>query len=105
MAYFLCRLVPPRASFGTDMTPIEGALMARHAEHLRVLADAGTVVVFGPVLDPAGVWGLAVLEAADGAAARVIADADPVIRAGAGFSYDIMPMPATTVGRLASGAP
>jgi hypothetical protein len=42
-------------------------------------------VAFGPVLDPAGVYGLARVAAIDEAERATVADADPVIRADAGF--------------------
>ncbi|MEI9983760.1 MAG: YciI family protein [Aliidongia sp.] len=52
----------------------------------------GKLVVFGPVGDPKGVWGLGVVRSADEGEARALADADPVIQADRGFSYEILPM-------------
>ena len=66
--------------------------MGQHSAYWRELMSAGTAVAFGPVLDPAGVYGLAVVRADDDAAVRAIADADPVIRAAVGFQFDIAPM-------------
>ena len=66
--------------------------MAQHAAYWRELTRAGTAVAFGPVLDPAGVYGLAVVRAIDDAEAQRVAAADPVIRAEAGFRFDIAPM-------------
>ena len=74
------------------MTPEEAELMGQHSVYWRDLTRAGTAVAFGPVLDPAGVYGLAVLRADDEAAAQSLADADPVIRADAGFRFEIAPM-------------
>ena len=54
--------------------------MAKHAAYCRGLLASGQAVVFGPVADPAGVWGLGVVKAADEAAALAMTDADPVIR-------------------------
>lgn len=97
MPYFLCRLNPPRPSFASDMT--EAALMARHAGHLRDCAAKGTLLIAGPVADPAGPWGLGVFRADSEAQMRVLTGTDPVIRADAGFSYDIYPMLSAIVGR------
>lgn len=39
--------------------------MARHAAYWKPLVDSGQMVVFGPVLDGGGSWGLGVIEADD----------------------------------------
>jgi uncharacterized protein YndB with AHSA1/START domain/uncharacterized protein YciI len=90
--FFLARLIPPRPSFPGDMTPEEAEVMKAHAAYCRTLIANGTGLVFGPVADPKGVWGAGVLKVADAAAARAIADADPVIKAGKGFAWELVPM-------------
>jgi uncharacterized protein YciI len=92
MAFFFCRLNPPRPSFVLDMTPAEGAAMSAHADFWRAEAARGSAVVFGPVVDPGGPWGLGVVEVADEAAARALLDKDPAILAGVGLRYDLFPM-------------
>ncbi len=67
--------------------------MGEHAAYWTGLTERGTAVVFGPVFDPAGVWGLAIVDVADEAGASALTAADPVIRAGGGFRYEIYPMP------------
>ena len=88
----MLRLLGPRATFPGDMTPEEAELMGLHGAYWRELTMAGTAVAFGPVLDPAGTYGLAVVRAVDDAEVQRIADADPVIRADAGFRIEIAPM-------------
>jgi uncharacterized protein YciI len=80
--YFLYRLIPPRTTFPADITADEAAVMARHADYWAAELARGTVVVFGPVADPAGVWGLGVLEAPDLGAAQALVAADPAITSG-----------------------
>jgi len=65
--------------------------MGRHAEYLTTLLKDGSGVAFGPVFDPAGVFGLGIIEAADESEARALTDADPVVVAGIG-RYEIFPM-------------
>ena len=65
---FLFRLIPPRADFAQTMTSEEQHAMAGHMEYWQRLLHDGQVVVYGPVADPEGVWGLGVLRAADGSA-------------------------------------
>jgi uncharacterized protein YciI len=91
---FLCRLNPPRPSFAVDMTAEERALMGEHVAYWRGLLDEGRVVAFGPVADPAGGWGVSVLDVEDEAAAQAMIAADPVnVRGDAGFRYDVFAMP------------
>jgi len=54
------------------------------------------VVVFGPVLDPAGPFGLGIMRFDTEADVQAFTQADPVIAAGRGFAYDIYPMQAAT---------
>ena len=42
----------------------------------------------GPVADPAGGYGVAIIEAASEAALEAMQGADPVIAAGRGFAYE-----------------
>ena len=93
MSWFLFRLNSPRPAFSRDMTPAERTILEAHVASWMALAQQGTALVFGPVADPSGPWGLGIVEAPDRAAAQAIADADPAITAGIGFSFDIFPMP------------
>ena len=97
MAHFVYRLIPPRPTFAFDMTETEAELMGKHAAYWREQMDRGRVVVFGPVMDPAGVWGLGVLDTADEDEARSLVLADPVIDAGVG-TYEIHAIDAVVAG-------
>jgi uncharacterized protein len=79
---FLFRLIPPRADFAQTMTADEQRAMAEHQEYWQHLLKGGRVVVYGPVADPEGVWGLGVLRAADRAEALAISVDDPSVTAG-----------------------
>lgn len=91
MPHFLCRLSAPRPSFPGDMTPAEAALMGEHAGYWTSLVERGVAVVFGPVADPGGVWGLGIVEAGDAMAVERLLAADPVTR-GRGFCWTVTPM-------------
>ncbi len=69
--------------------------MSQHADYLRAQLRAGTMVIAGPVMDPAGPWGLAILRAGTEAEARAITDGDPMTLSGRGFHYEILPMMST----------
>ena len=92
MAFFHQRLQPPRATFPVDGTPDEMAAMARHADYWRAQAKGGVAIAVGPVFEGEGAWGMAVIEVADEAAARRIADGDPIIQASLGFRFIVSPI-------------
>ncbi|HEY9266234.1 MAG TPA: YciI family protein [Mycobacterium sp.] len=79
---FLFRLIPPRADFAQTMTDDEQQAMAQHMAYWKGLLAQGRVVVYGPVADPEGVWGMGVLRAADRAEVLAIAERDPSVTAG-----------------------
>src|SRR5438270_8113478 len=82
MATFVFRLEAPRPNFAFDMTDEERAVMRRHAAYWQPLVEAGRMVVFGPVLDRGGSWGLGVVEADDEEEIRAFAARDPAVTTG-----------------------
>ena len=91
-SFFCCRLLPPRPTFAFDMTPEERKVMQAHAGYWRELLGKGHAIVFGPVNDPKGGWGLGVIRAASAEELHQLKDRDPVILANIGFSYEVLPM-------------
>jgi uncharacterized protein YciI len=81
---FVFRLKPPRPSFALDITDEERAVMDRHAAHWQPLIESGAMVVFGPILDGEGSWGLGVIEADDEDSVRAHAADDPFVTSGTG---------------------
>jgi uncharacterized protein YciI len=79
---FVFRLISPRPNFALDMSDEEREIMRRHAAHWQPLIDSGRMVVFGPVLDDTGSWGLGVVEADDEEQLRAFVAADPVVTTG-----------------------
>jgi uncharacterized protein len=84
MSTFVFRLEAPRPTFALDMTDDERDIMARHAAYWQPFIDSGQMVIFGPVLDVTGSWGLGVVEAEDQDEdeLRVFAAGDPVVTTG-----------------------
>ena len=93
MKTFFCKLIPPRPTFPQDMSQAEAKLMHDHAAYWRDWMSKGNVVAFGPVGDPAGAYGIGIVQFADDASVRSFAAADPTIKGGAGFRVEIHPMP------------
>jgi uncharacterized protein YciI len=98
MKHFLFKLIAPRPTFPQDMTEAERKVMQDHVAYWKGLAGKGVAVVFGPVLDPKGVWGVAVVEASDEAEARALVPNDPVFKARLG-PIEVYPMAPGTIVR------
>jgi uncharacterized protein YciI len=96
MPHFFIKLTAPRPTFAADMNETETKIMQDHARYWRQRQDAGEVLMFGPVLDPKGPYGIGVVALADEVAARDFAGADPAMMAKAGFACEIHPMRAVT---------
>ena len=86
---FFVRLVANRPNFAMSMTADEQATMRAHGEFLQGELAAGTLVVAGAVLDPAGVFGMAVFEAESADAVHRLLERDPAKAIG---RYEVAPM-------------
>jgi uncharacterized protein YciI len=82
MSTFVFRVKAPRATFALDMTDEEREIMGRHAAYWQPFIDSGQMVIFGPVFDSTGSWGLGVIEADDEHELRAFAAGDPVVTTG-----------------------
>ncbi len=105
MGHFAYKLIPPRPTFDRDMTEDEQAVMGRHIAYWRELAERGTALVFGPVSDPAGSWGLAVVQARSRSDVHALGIADPAV-VGRVATFEVLEMPGAVVApALAAAAP
>ena len=105
MPHYLCKLRPPRPTFMTDMTPDEALLMRAHREYWTPRVETGVVIAMGPVADPAGGYGVAIIEAASAAALEAMQAADPVIAADAALLTKIGSCRRSPCGRAMPLAP
>ena len=84
MSTYVFRLLASRPSFALDMTDEEREIMGRHAAYWQPLIESGQMVIFGPVLDGTGSWGLGVVEFDDEDELRAMAAGDPAVTSGTG---------------------
>lgn len=94
--HFVYRLIPPRPTFAGDMIEPEQAIMGAHAVYWTDLFEQGRAVLFGVVMDQAGAWGLAVVEAEDEDEVRAIASDDPAVKSRL-CTFEVGVMPQATV--------
>jgi uncharacterized protein YciI len=87
--YFALKLIPSRPDFAQTMTETEREIMNQHVAYWKKHMDEGIAIVFGPVLDPNGVYGFGIISVHDeGQVTRFIKN-DP---AAAINSYEYYPM-------------
>lgn len=96
MNHYCYKLIPPRPTFAEDMTPSEVAAMEKHFAFWHDLVDNGEALVYGPVADPAGTYGLAVLHVESEERLADIARNDPAVTDG-GCTSETYGMPSTIV--------
>jgi uncharacterized protein YciI len=77
----------------TTMTADERGIMQAHVGYWTGKVTTGNALVFGPVADPKGGYGIGIVKVADRAEMEALRDADPAMQSGIGFSYDILAMP------------
>ena len=90
---FFLKLNPPRPSFMKDMTEEEKSIMQKHVAYWAPYIDDGTVVVLGPVMDPKGGYGIAVVNVDSDEHLNNLLANDP---ANGLNSYEVYPMQAVT---------
>jgi uncharacterized protein len=91
---YLYRLFPPRPrTFASDMTSDEAKAMKEHGAYWQQHVVTGKVLVVGPVADPEGAFGIAVIIAEEGEDVDPLCKDDPAIKSGLGFHYALHRMP------------
>lgn len=94
--YFFVTTNNPRPTFQQDMTQEERDIMNRHVAYWSGKAEHGISIVFGPVLDPNGVYGIGVHKVRDEPELRELIEHDP---ANGLLKYKIMPMAKAIAGK------
>ncbi|KRA75419.1 hypothetical protein ASD89_08210 [Caulobacter sp. Root656] len=92
MKYYLCKYIPPRADFLTTMSADEAGWIKQHGAYMNELLDQGVIVAHGPVLDPAGGYGVSLYQIGDEQDITAFTAQDPIIKNGVGH-YEHHPMP------------
>ena len=95
--YFFIRTQNPRPTFHMDITTEERAVMDKHVAYWSEKAAQGIALVFGPVMDPKGVYGIGIYKVQDEDEMRGLIDHDP---AKGLLKYEVLPMLRAVVGTL-----
>lgn len=87
--YFFIRLTPPRPNFINDITDQERDIMHQHATYWSTFVNNGIAIVLGPVMDPKGSFGMAVVEVGTEEQLNEIISQDP---ANGLHKFEVFPM-------------
>jgi uncharacterized protein len=82
MAFFYLKLIAPRPTFAADMSDDERAIMLAHRAYMDRYFAEGALLIFGPVLDPEGAFGMGVMECETIEEVHAIMANDPSITSG-----------------------
>ncbi len=91
--HFALKLIAPRPTFAQDMTDDERSIMQQHVTYWMDLMNKGSVLVFGPVMDPKGAYGLGIIEVDSEEEVTAFMANDPAIKIN---KYEVYPMMAVT---------
>jgi hypothetical protein len=89
-SYFL-KLNPPRPTFVMDMNEEEKGIMQAHIGYWSDLLSKGVAIVYGPVFDPIGAYGVGVVTVDSEEELALLIESDP---ANGLNRYDFFPMQA-----------
>src|SRR5258706_14532556 len=90
--HFMLKLNPCRPTFAQDMTKEERDIMQQHFVYWKDLMQKEFVLVFGPVMDAKGAYGLGIIEAEEEEVKTFIAN-DPASKIN---NYEYFEMRAVT---------
>ena len=80
--HFFYKLVPPRPDFHLTMNETERQAMNEHKDYWAGLIEQRKVIVYGPVFDPNGAYGMAVLDVENDEEATSLKNNDPAVSSG-----------------------
>ncbi len=87
--YYFIKTQNPRPTFNLDMTSSEREIMNQHIAFWSDKATREIAIVFGPVMDPHGVYGIGVIKAKNEQEIQLMLDQDP---AKGLLKYEVLPM-------------
>lgn len=87
--HFFLKLIPVRPDFATTMTEDERNIMQQHVVYWKNFMNRGMVVVFGPVMDPRGPYGMGIITAENDDEVKKFTEGDPASKIN---MYEFYPM-------------
>jgi uncharacterized protein len=98
--FFFVKTDNPRPTFQLDMTAAERSAMEQHVNYWSGHAKAGRAIAFGPVADPAGVYGILIANLQDEDELKRLLAQDPARKI---LKYSYFSMPRAVTERTVAG--
>jgi uncharacterized protein YciI len=92
-SYYVIKLIPNRPDFAQTMSEDERNIMQQHIAYWKQYMDEGIMHIFGPVLDPNGVYGLGIIYVESEQQVKELTTNDPASKIN---TYEYYPMMAVT---------
>jgi uncharacterized protein YciI len=89
--YYFLKLIPKRADFAETMSEEERNIMQQHVSYWKDYLDKGIAVVYGPVLDPKGAYGIGIVGVDNEEQLYSLMENDPAVKIN---NYEFYPMKA-----------
>ncbi|MDR3595647.1 YciI family protein [Clostridium sp.] len=80
--HYVLKSFPSRPTFMQDMTEEERTVMHEHIAYWTDKAEKGIAIVFGPVFDPKGGYGLGIIEVENEDEVHNLIKDDPAVKSG-----------------------
>lgn len=80
--HYVLKSFSTRPTFQQDMTAEERTVMQQHIAYWADKAEKGIAIVFGPVFDPKGGYGLGIIEVEEEDQVHALIKDDPAVKAG-----------------------
>ena len=97
--HFFLKLIGNRPTFPQDITPQEQEIMKNHSKYWMEFMKEGILLIYGPVSDPKGTYGMAVVEIEDENQIPSMIANDPAVINNLG-TYEYYPMKAITPAKM-----
>jgi len=81
-SHYVLKSVGSRPTFQQDMTEDERNVMNQHIAYWTDKSDKGIAIVFGPVFDPKGGYGLGIVEVENEEQVHTLVADDPAVKSG-----------------------
>lgn len=87
--HFMIKFLPRRHDFAKTMTDEEKAIVVQHHGYWKGHMSHGTMLLFGPVYDPKGTFGIGIIAAESDEEVKKLLENDPASKI---HTYEYYPM-------------
>jgi len=91
--YFMLKFLPRKPNFAQTMTDEDRKIVVQHHEYWKKHVDSGIALLFGPVFDPKGTFGICIVAVDSEREISKLMENDPASNI---HNYEYYPMNAVT---------